>query len=428
MDCQPSCSPNLVRLCLIVLLLSMSSSFLQAQNVQRGQMEDILKIVSADVQKDFYDPQLKRLDWPALTEQARQQIQASNNMGKMILAIVSLLDKLEDSHTYFVPPPLTELADFGFKARAYGLEIRVYEITAKGPAAKSGLMLGDRIHSLNGIVVDRMNFPEILHLLERVVPAATLEAEVISPGGQARTLHIPAHMISRREHQYIDDVFRVADAQRARDVRVNFSYKDYDDGIAYVKIPSFDDRPELTYSAVKKAQHARVLVLDLRGNGGGWRETLLSFLGFFNRQPQLLMKRVLRSQTQDEIIKPQQSGFDGSIIVLVDSGSASAAELAARHLQLTYKAEVVGDNTAGKVNDGHVLREKIGSEFIMPFAVVVTDAKLVMPDGGELEGHGVTPDLYCVPTAQDLMEQRDPCLEQALALAKKSAINKSGAN
>ncbi len=140
------------------------------------------------------------------------------------------------------------------------------------------------------------------------------------------------------------------------------------------------------------------------------------------------MKRVLRSQTDDEIIKPQQSGFDGSIIVLVDSASASAAELAARHLQLTYKAQVIGDNTAGKVNDGHVLREKIGAGFIMPFAVVVTDAKLVMPDGGELERHGVIPDVYCVPSAQDLVQQRDPCLEQAIVLARKRPIKKSDAN
>lgn len=427
MDYQVSRTFNLVLVC-VVLLLSMSSSLLQGQNVQRGEMEDILRIVAADVQKNFYDPRLKGLDWLALTEQTRQQIQASNNTGKMLLAIVSLLDKLEDSHTYFVPPPLTEQADFGFKARPYGSEVRVYEITTKGPAAKSGLTLGDTISSLNGISVDRRNFSEILHLLEDVVPAAALDVDVVSPDGQSRTLRIPAHMNTRREHQYIDDVFRVADAQRAKDVRVNFSYKDYGDGIAYVSVPSFGDRPDRTYSAVKRAEQAHVLVLDLRGNGGGWRETLLSFLGFFNRQPELLMKRVLRSQTEDEIIKPQQSGFDGSIIVLVDSDSASAAELAARHLQLTYRARVVGDNTAGKVNDGHVLREKIGAGFIMPFALVVTDAKLVMPDGGELEGHGVVPDVYCVPTAQDLVRQRDPCLEQALTLARISPVTKSPTN
>ena len=269
MDCQISRTSNWLRVCFVVVLLSLPSPVLQGQNVQRGEIEDILKIVAADVQKVFFDPHLKGLDWPALTEQAREQIRASNNTGKMFLAIVSLLDKLEDSHTYFIPPPMTEQADFGFKARPYGPEIRVYEITNKGPAAKSGLTLGDKINSLNRIAVDRTNFSEILYLLERVVPTAALDVEEVSPDGQPRTLHIPAHMITRRKHQYIDDVFRVADAQRARDAHVNFSYKDYGDGIAYISVPSFNFRPDLTYSTVKRAEHARVLLVDLRSNGGG---------------------------------------------------------------------------------------------------------------------------------------------------------------
>jgi carboxyl-terminal processing protease len=415
-------------LVLVLAFLTLTPLLVQTQNVQRGETEDILKIVSADVRKNFYDPQMKGLDWAALTEQARQQIESSNNTGKMFLAIVSLLDKLQDSHTYFVPPPLTQQADFGFNARPYGADIRVYEIANKGPAGKAGLSLGDKITSLNGIAVDRASFSEILRLLEVVVPAAALDAEVVSAGGQTRTVHIPAHMILRQEHQYYDSVWRVADRQRAMDVHVNFSHKDYGDGIAYVAVPSFSDRPDLTYAAVKKADHAHVLILDLRGNHGGWRDTVLSFLGFFNQQPQLLMKRVFRSRTEDEVIKPQQSGFSGSVIVLVDSDSASAAELAARHLQLTYKAQVIGDNTAGKVNDGYVIREKIGARFITPFAVSVTDAKLVMPDGGELEGHGVVPDIYCLPTADDLVKQRDPCLDQALDLATKSTVAKSPSN
>lgn len=50
-------------------------------------MEDILGIVSADVRKNFYDPNMKGLDWTALTEETRQRIDSSNNVGQMIMAI-----------------------------------------------------------------------------------------------------------------------------------------------------------------------------------------------------------------------------------------------------------------------------------------------------------------------------------------------------
>jgi carboxyl-terminal processing protease len=410
---------RICRDCVFVLLFFLAAQVARSQSVQRGEMEDVLKIVSADVQNNFYDPHMKGLDWSALTEETRQRIHNSNNQGQMILAIFSLLSKLGDSHTYFVPPRLTQQADFGFKARSYGDDIRVYEVKDKGPAAKSGLEVGDKILSLNGIPVDRSSIEEVLRVLETVVPATALDVEIISSGEQPRRIHVPAHLIITQEHQYLDSVWRVADQQRARDVRVHFSHKDCGEGVTYVAIPSFDGPPDATYSAVKQAEHARALVLDLRGNHGGWADTLLAFLGFFSAQPRLLARKVFRSQSEDLTIKPRYSGFSGSIVVLVDSDSASAAELAARHLQLNYKAPVVGDRTSGKVNDGRVIPGKIGARFVMPFATVITEAKLVLPNGEELEGHGVVPDSQCVPTPEDLRQRLDPCLDQAIALAKK---------
>ena len=415
---------TLYRGCALILIFLLSSQLASTQNVQRGEMEDVLRIVSDDIQKHFYDPQMKGLDWPTLTEQTRQRIRSSSNTGQMILAIFSLLSKLGDSHTYFVPPRLTEQADFGFEARAYGDEVRIYEIREKGPAAKSGLGVGDRILSLNGISVDRGSIGEVLRLLREVVPAVALDIEIVSPGGQTRKLRIPAHMVVTQEHQYLESVWRVADEQRARDVRVNISQKDCGDGVSLIAIPSFAGPPDLAYSAIRKAEHSRGLILDLRGNHGGRVDTLLEFISFFGARPEILAKRITRSRSEDLITKPQSSGFHGSVVVLVDSDSASAAELAARHLQLTYKAVVIGDRTSGKVNEGHFYPEKIGARFVMPFAVVVTEAKLVMPDAGELEGQGVVPDSQCVPTAEDLQQRRDPCLDRAIALAKRKLVEK----
>jgi len=402
---------------LLIIIVALAGKVL-SENVERGRWEDVLKIVSADVQKNFYDPQMRGLDWAALTEATRQRIRSSNNTGQMILAISTLLSRLQDSHTYFVPPRLTAQADFGFKARAYGSEVRVYEITKKGPAERSGLQIGDAILSLNGVPLDRSNIRETLWLVSRVVPATALDLEVATAGPHA--VHIPAHLVTSQEHEYIESVWRVADWQRARDVRVNFSHRDYGTGISYVGIPSFTASPELTYSEVSGAQRANVLILDLRGNSGGWEETLTSFLGFFTDKPTVLGKVVSRSQSQDWVIKPRTSGFHGAIIVLVDSDSASAAELAARFLQMFHGATILGDLTSGMVNRGRVIEEKIGAGFVMPFATVVTSAKLVMPSGEELEGRGVIPDIKCVPTREDLVHGADPCLDQALAFAKKS--------
>jgi C-terminal processing protease CtpA/Prc len=407
----------------VLLLLIAFSAVAQpslAQNVDHGQWEDVLKVVSADVQKDFYDPQMKGLDWAGLTEQTRLRVHDAKSTGEMILAVSVLLTRLQDSHTYFVPPPLTARSDFGFRARSYGNDVRVYEVTPKGPAEKAGLHVSDKILSLNGVPLDRSDVREVLRLVTAVVPASALDI-VASSGSQSRTVHVPARIITSQEHLYLDSVFRVADQQRAMDAHVDFTHKEYPDGAWYARIPSFTASPDVTFSEINKAQHARALILDLRGNPGGWEESLLSFLSFFAEQPEVLAKRTLRSGTQDVGIKPRKSDFHGTITILVDSDTGSAAELAARHLQLSHKAVVVGDVTSGAVNEGHIIQEKVGAQFMMPFAVVVTHAKLVMPNGEELEGRGVIPDVKCVPTPEDLARNSDVCLEQALNLAKTSA-------
>lgn len=416
---RPAYRFGLALVMITVLTISQPSS---GQSVQRGEWEDVLKQVSADVQKNFYDPGMKGLDWSALTDETRQRIRASSNVGQMILAISSLLDRLHDSHTYFIPPLLTAYSDFGFKAKAYGNDVRVYRLEKKGPADKAGLQVGDAILSINGVTVDRSNAHEILRVVTTLAPATAVNLVFVAPGTQPRTVHIPAHLITTPPHQYIASVWRVADLQRARDARLTFSHKEYENGISYVAVPSFRTSPEVTYSEIAKAKRARVLVLDLRGNGGGFVETVVGFLGFFTDHPTVLAKKVSRSQTEDLMVTPRNSGFSGSTIVLVDADTASGADLVARYLQLSGKALVVGDLTSGMVNEGHLIVGKIGAGFVMPFATVVTSANLVMSNGEELEKHGVIPDEKCVPTAQDVIKGADPCLEKALAIAKKSLL------
>lgn len=227
-------------------------------------------------------------------------------------------------------------------------------------------------------------------------------------------------MVTTQQHHYLIDVWRPGDWQRARDTHPHFSHRDYTDGVLYLGVPSFTSSPDLIYRQLNRAKHARVLILDLRDNHGGWLETVEAFLGFFEQQRELLAKRVSRSQSEDVMIAPRHSGFRGSIVILVDSETASGAELAARHLQISHKAILLGDVTGGRVNEGHISYEKIGAGFVMPFAVVVTTAKLVMPGGEDLEGHGVTPDIKCIPTAEDLARGIDPCLAKALVVARKS--------
>ncbi len=66
--------------------------------LDRANCKQMLKNVTSDVQKNFYDEKLKGLDWNAVVEEAKTKIDKANNIGDMLAAIYVALDKLHDSH------------------------------------------------------------------------------------------------------------------------------------------------------------------------------------------------------------------------------------------------------------------------------------------------------------------------------------------
>ena len=57
---------------------------------ERGRMEDIMDVVAKDIEKHFYDPTLKGVDWKTITERARQRIRQASSLGDMLAAIASV--------------------------------------------------------------------------------------------------------------------------------------------------------------------------------------------------------------------------------------------------------------------------------------------------------------------------------------------------
>ncbi|MDP2138377.1 MAG: S41 family peptidase, partial [Candidatus Didemnitutus sp.] len=108
----------------------------------------------------------------------------------------------------------------------------------------------------------------------------------------------------------------------------------------------------------------------------------------------------------------------GKLLVLIDGGSASAAEVFARTMQLTGRGVVLGDRSAGKVNRSRVHSLSTGPrDQLIVFGVLVTESGLLMADGQPLEKIGVEPEVWLVPSPKDLAEGNDPVLATAAKMA-----------
>jgi carboxyl-terminal processing protease len=167
---------------------------------------------------------------------------------------------------------------------------------------------------------------------------------------------------------------------------------------------------------VASARKHETLILDLRENGGGRHDDLRWLIGSFFDHDVIIGEMTERDKT--EPLKATSFGkdaFAGKLIVLVNSESASAAEIFARTVQLEKRGIVIGDQTAGAVRAAkYIPLSPAGRIF---WGMEMSIASLKMSDGADLEGKGVTPDTLMLPTSADLAAQRDPVLSAAAQLA-----------
>ena len=108
--------------------------------------------------------------------------------------------------------------------------------------------------------------------------------------------------------------------------------------------------------------------------------------------------------------------YTGKLIVLIDSESASAAEIFARIVQLEGRGIVLGDLSSGQVMQSRVFPHFYGLDNRIGYAFSITVADLTMRDGRRIEKIGVTPDERILSTPLDLANKRDPVLSRAAEL------------
>jgi carboxyl-terminal processing protease len=122
-----------------------------------------------------------------------------------------------------------------------------------------------------------------------------------------------------------------------------------------------------------------------------------------------------RKETKELITKSRgKDAYAGKIVVLIDSGSASASEIFARVIQLEKRGLILGDRSAGAVMESRYFGRQSGMDTVIFYGASVTIADLIMKDGKSLEKNGVVPDVTIIPTGKDVAARRDVALAKAL--------------
>jgi C-terminal processing protease CtpA/Prc len=385
----------------------------------RGRL--MLKAVKKEIQNRYYDPTFHGLDLEARFQKADQDLQQATSMGHMFGIIAQAVIDLNDSHTRFLPPSRSADFEYGWRMRLIGETPYVIAVKPHSDAEAKGLKPGDRLLSIDGIVPTRQNALLFSYRYYLVRPVPQMGLVVQSPGGPPRSLAVVTKVdVGKRFLDLTDgedywDLLRQAEKTSEED---RFA-ESGDKSVLIWSMPTFRTEESDIKRFAGRLSKYKSLVLDLRGNGGGYVSSLTCLLGFFFDHDVAVAQPQGRRKDMKPMIAKSQGDkvFKGQVVVLVDSESGSAAELFARVIQLEKRGTVVGDRSAGAVMQSRVYTKQTAGEYALIYGVAITNSDLIMSDGRSLENVGVAPDTFILPTAEDLAAGRDPVLARAVVAA-----------
>ncbi|REJ78402.1 MAG: hypothetical protein DWQ47_02815 [Acidobacteria bacterium] len=381
-------------------------------SVNRVRGEKILKEVKETIEKHYYDKTYKGIDLDSTYKAAREKIKTFDHNWQIFRVIAQFVMQFDDSHTRFYPPNRAVTVDYGFDMQMIGNVCYIVNVKKGSDAEKKGLKVGDVLAGIHQYNPTRENLWKINYILRSLDPLSKINVFILGPDKKEQKIEVEAKFISIKA--------RNEDAKERRKNFEPYRCHEVDAEVIACRLETFSVDKDVINDMMKEVRGHGRLVLDLRGNGGGLVEIEEYLLGHFFDTDIKVGDFVTRKKTEERIAKSRgDKVFKGDLTVLIDSRSASAAEVFARVIQIEERGKVMGDVSSGSVMTSYLIGSSIrrGSGELMTltvFSMNVTVGDLIMTDGKRLEKVGVTPDVAIGPSGFALSNGDDPILAHAV--------------
>lgn len=322
-----------------------------------------------------------------------------------------------DRFSRYSPPELARdqraerngFGGIGVTLDTVGAGYRVTATTPHGPAELAGIRAEDQIVAIDGVATAGCPHEDVVHRLRGPIGSA-IAIRVLHPGTNA-----PRDLTLRRARVILPTVIASRDGN-----------------IAVFRITSFNHSTTqriaggLADAERQAGGHLAGVVLDLRGDPGGPLDQAVSLADLFIPNGTIVSTIGRHSAAQQYFAAHGDAVAPNlPIVVLINGGSASAAEIVAATLQDRGRAVVVGSSSFGKGTVQSVMRLPNDGDLI------ITWARLVTPDGYLLQSHGVVPTVCTADLGNDARSleiglQRAAAIAAAPPLRPRATLDQGG--
>lgn len=326
---------------------------------------------------------------------------------KMVYGAISgMLSALDDPYTVFMTPKENEEFSESMQGNFQGIGaeiglrkglITVISPLENSPAKAAGLLPGDTILEIDDKSTEGLLVEEAVSLIRG------------EKGTEVKLTIARVSLAHPKEIKITRDVINLP--------IVELETKEIGGKkIALVSLSQFTENSVLEFKkTVQKILSSEYggIILDLRGNPGGYLESSVEIAGFFLEKGKLVVWEDYGGGKKKEHFSDggrQLSSFP--LVILIDGGSASASEILAGALRDQLGVKLVGEKSFGKGSVQELEQMKNGT------SLKITVAKWLTPSGHSIMESGLEPDEKVSLTQEDLDGGRDPQLDKALEMLK----------
>ncbi len=265
------------------------------------------------------------------------------------------------------------------------------------PGEKAGIRAGDFIVKIDGVSTQNMDVDKAVGAIRGKVGTQVIftiarkdEPEFLTIPVTRDTINVPTIKTEKRS-----------------------------DGVFVISLYNFGgSATQETQKALRSFKESKYkkLILDLRGNPGGYLESAVEIASWFLPAGEVVVSEDFGKDVERQFYRSKGYdvvGADTRIAVLIDGGSASASEILAGALQEHRKATLIGEKSFGKGS----VQEMSG---VTPdTSLKVTVARWLTPNGVSISNGGLIPDIEVKITKEDIDAKRDPQLDRAIRFVKE---------
>lgn len=333
-------------------------------------------------------PKLPDYKWSSFEkfylEVSRERPQLAGKLGEA--ALNGMVNALNDPYSVLLTPGKLKVlrgedgSRIGLELGARGKKVVVIAPLVGSPAEKVGIKSGDVLIAVNGRSTRNLNL---------------YQTSMLISGSQGEKISITVQRDGKK--LTFKPTFR-------KFKLVPIKYMILENNVGYIKIGIFNGKifDEFMYALrVMKKKKVRGLIVDIRNNpGGDLMEALRVAARFVPRQTLVWIKK----KGKDPVSRKSGSGetFPAPVVFLINEGSASASEVLAAAVSENKKAVLIGRRTFGKAVIQTVFQLTGGAKLYLTTEVYLT------PNKNDIQGRGVSPDIYVGQLKQKVDPTRDP--------------------